>query len=366
MSNNYKIYMHQNKINGKVYIGQTKQPLNSRWSNGYGYRQCSKFWRAIQKYGWDNFEHIILEQGLPLDEANNKEQYYIKKYNAITNGYNISIGGGSNYGIGKNIYQYDLDGNYIKEWISISDIADEFNVEDASSIYSCISGKLNSCFGFQWRYDKFNKIDSIKSKSEIISELKRKPVYQYDRDGFFIKKYDYLEKVELDGFNYKNVSECCIGNRTTCGDYQWSYEYYDNIGMVLMPHEITAKKQSKNVYQYSLDGLFLKSYDSLSSASRDTGINFKLISKCCLGGQKTCGGYQWSYDYFKKLDSIKPYSRTIEHKKGTAVNVFKKGILINSYASIKDAERSLNIKYHRIVDACKNDTIIDDLHFKYA
>ena len=298
--------MHKNKINGKVYIGQTKQSLKNRWSNGYGYRECPKFWRAIQKYGWDNFEHIILEQGLTLDEANNKEQYYIKKYDAIANGYNISIGGGSNYGVGKNIYQYDLDGNYIKEWTSISDIAGEFNVEDASCIYSCISGKLNSCFGFQWRYDKLNKINSIKSKSKIISELKRKPVYQYDRDGVFIKKYDYLEKVALDGFNYKNVSECCIGNRTTCGDYQWSYEYYDNIGSVLTPHEITAKKQSKKVYQYSLDGIFLKSYDSLSSASKDTGINFKLISKCCLGSQKTCGSYQWSYDYFEELEYVKP------------------------------------------------------------
>ena len=249
---------------------------------------------------------------------------------------------------------------------AISDIAGEFNVEDASCIYSCISGKLNSCFGFQWRYDKLNKINSIKSKSKIISELKRKQVYQYDRDGVFIKKYDYLEKVALDGFNYKNVSECCIGNRTTCGDYQWSYEYYDNIGSVLTPHEITAKKQSKKVYQYSLDGIFLKSYDSLSSASKDTGINFKLISKCCLGSQKTCGGYQWSYDYFEELGSVKPYSRTIEHKKGIAINVFKKGILINSYPSIKDAEKNLNIKYYKIVDACKNGTIINELHFEYA
>ena len=51
MKRNYKIYMHKNKINGKVYIGQTKQSLKNRWSNGYGYRECPKFWRAIQKYG---------------------------------------------------------------------------------------------------------------------------------------------------------------------------------------------------------------------------------------------------------------------------------------------------------------------------
>ena len=158
MSNNYKIYIHRNKINGKVYIGQTKQPLKSRWNNGYGYKQCTKFWNAIQKYGWDNFEHKLIEDNLTLDEANRKEQYYIQKYNSIDNGYNISIGGGSNYGSGKNIYQYDLNGNYIKEWFSISDIAEAFDVNDASSIYNCISNKINSCFGFQWSYVKKEKI----------------------------------------------------------------------------------------------------------------------------------------------------------------------------------------------------------------
>ena len=80
MSNNYKIYIHRNKINGKVYIGQTKQPLKSRWNNGYGYKQCTKFWNAIQKYGWDNIRHEILENNLSNEDACEKEKLYIEQY----------------------------------------------------------------------------------------------------------------------------------------------------------------------------------------------------------------------------------------------------------------------------------------------
>ena len=51
----YKIYAHINKINGKIYIGQTcRKNVNQRWRNGRGYINNVAFYRAIQKYGWDN------------------------------------------------------------------------------------------------------------------------------------------------------------------------------------------------------------------------------------------------------------------------------------------------------------------------
>ena len=49
------IYLHRNKINNKVYIGQTIQPVENRWKNGNGYKTCSYFYNAIQKYGWGKF-----------------------------------------------------------------------------------------------------------------------------------------------------------------------------------------------------------------------------------------------------------------------------------------------------------------------
>ena len=91
-----KIYIHRNKINNKCYIGQTYQNPKDRWgSNGSTYKTNPYFWRAIQKYGWDNFDHIILPEVYNnLDELNKAEEYYIMKFNSLSpNGYNNKTGG---------------------------------------------------------------------------------------------------------------------------------------------------------------------------------------------------------------------------------------------------------------------------------
>lgn len=97
MAKNYCIYMHKNKINGKIYIGQSCN-LNVRW-HPISYKDCSYFYNAIQKYGWDNFEHVILEDSLSIEEADQKEKYYIEKYNTLNRdyGYNLKSGGNSSY-----------------------------------------------------------------------------------------------------------------------------------------------------------------------------------------------------------------------------------------------------------------------------
>ena len=92
----YIIYMHINNINNKKYIGQTSQQNpNVRWANGKGYKGNEHFYRAINKYGWDNFEHKILFTNLSLEEANKKEIELIKKYNTLDEkfGYNNKEGG---------------------------------------------------------------------------------------------------------------------------------------------------------------------------------------------------------------------------------------------------------------------------------
>ena len=79
LDKSYIIYMHKNLINNKVYIGQTNQTLATRCKNGEGYIDSPKFYNAIQKYGWNNFEHIILEKDIvSVDEADEKERYWIK------------------------------------------------------------------------------------------------------------------------------------------------------------------------------------------------------------------------------------------------------------------------------------------------
>lgn len=90
----YVVYKHTNKSNGKVYIGITGQPPEKRWKNGLGYKGNKHFYDSIQKYGWDGFEHEVIEANLTIDEAIKKEEDYIRLYNSYDPeyGYNINIG----------------------------------------------------------------------------------------------------------------------------------------------------------------------------------------------------------------------------------------------------------------------------------
>lgn len=91
--NNYCVYKHESP-SGKVYIGMTKMIPEARWKGGWGY--CSQaFYRAIQKYGWNNFKHEIIAEGLSQEDACNKEQEMIAFYDSTnpSHGYNMTSGG---------------------------------------------------------------------------------------------------------------------------------------------------------------------------------------------------------------------------------------------------------------------------------
>ena len=91
----YCIYTHTNKTNGKVYVGLTSMIPQERWRDGKGYHKGTHFRNAIDKYGWNNFEHKIIKENLSKDEASYWEQYYISFYNSTDRqyGYNMSSGG---------------------------------------------------------------------------------------------------------------------------------------------------------------------------------------------------------------------------------------------------------------------------------
>lgn len=96
MDKSYCVYKHTCLQNGKVYIGTTSQNPETRWGrNGNRYYHNDYFSSAIAEYGWENFAHEIICEGLTLEEAQRKEIELISlfKSNEREFGYNLSSGG---------------------------------------------------------------------------------------------------------------------------------------------------------------------------------------------------------------------------------------------------------------------------------
>ena len=94
------IYCYTNKINGKRYIGQTTQKLKSRHAQHISdskslNKKRTYFHSAINKYGIENFDLVILEENKTLEELNELEKFYIAFYNTNDRefGYNTADGG---------------------------------------------------------------------------------------------------------------------------------------------------------------------------------------------------------------------------------------------------------------------------------
>lgn len=99
MSNNYIVYMHRNKVDGRAYIGLTGRDPKKRWRNGNGYRGEREFFADIKAYGWDAFTHEVIAANLTMEEAAKIEKELIEKYETTNpgKGYNVKPGGTCGY-----------------------------------------------------------------------------------------------------------------------------------------------------------------------------------------------------------------------------------------------------------------------------
>lgn len=92
-----QIYIIKNKINDKVYIGQTTINYLVRFS-----QHCKpsamrtrhyKLYNAIKKYGTENFYIELVEDMIPIENLSEREIYYIEKFDSFNSGYNSTKGG---------------------------------------------------------------------------------------------------------------------------------------------------------------------------------------------------------------------------------------------------------------------------------
>ena len=158
----FSVYIHINKANGKMYVGQTCQNPEKRWQNGNGYQHSSYFYHAIKKYGWDSFEHEIIASNLTKEEADNFERLLIEKLDTLNHdrGYNIKIGGANGHlteehkekiakSRSKPIYCVELD----KIFPSGKAAAEELGLS-RGNLSSCLKGNKGypTCGGYHWKF----------------------------------------------------------------------------------------------------------------------------------------------------------------------------------------------------------------------
>ena len=299
----YIVYIHKNKINGKVYVGITHYTNpEKRWLNGYGYGRNCYFHAAINKYGWNNFEHIIIFKNISKELACKEEQLLIKRYKKRGICYNIANGGEGSVAMSKETIEK------LKEY----------------------KGPLAS------QYGKKHSPKRIEQQREISYNIWEN-LSEKDRENRLrgIKKY---------GFK--------------------SGKLHPNYGKPLTKeHKNSIRKTLiKTVSCYTLFGKYIKTFNSINEASSYLKIDDGHIGQCCVGRRKTAGGYLWRFG--DSINNIPPLKKIIVLKENN--NTIKEFISIQDAANyvgrhytcvrsilngkIKNSYSGLDFKYKEVQD----------------
>ena len=244
MDNNYTVYLHLNKINGKRYYGITSMKPKNRWRNGKGYYGNKHFTDAINLYGWENFEHIIVAKGLTKEEAGWIETVLIAEYDTTNpdKGYNNSLGGESwncseetkqkmsEAKIGKKRPEISGENNpmygrcgenhpmYGKN--SLDYMTEEAKKERGRKLSEANKGENNPMYGKK----RPEHSERISGKNHP----QAKSVIAIINDKIF-GAFDYAKQgEEYFGCNQSNIIKCCKGKYKSCGKYNgckivWKY-----------------------------------------------------------------------------------------------------------------------------------------------
>lgn len=240
------VYKIINNINGKFYVGSAVN-LKGRWnthkSSLINNKHYNKFLqRSFNKHGYSAFSFIILEY-CSFDKLIEREQYYIDNLNPI---YNISKNAGnclgvkhsgeSNYKRGswnrgkigakhnssKPIYQYTLDGDFLKKWDSGMDIERFYNI-DIGNIQSVLKkNKFATNCKFIWcKTFEGNKIEKMVYRDR---KSTLKPIAMYDLNDNLVRVFaSQKEAAELLGIARSSIGSCLTGKSETCFKHKWRY-----------------------------------------------------------------------------------------------------------------------------------------------
>ena len=257
--NNYTVYLHRNKSNGKVYIGITNRPVEKRWANGKAYSHCRRFNNAIKKYGWDGFEHTIVKDSLCKEEALSLEQSLIEHYQScdVNKGYNLTSGGEH--------YNHSDDTRRVM-----------------SQKRSAMKGKIS-------RTARVAISEGLKGNTN-----RRRTVRQYDKfTGKMIAEFSTVSDAARSiGVGTSNIAVACKSPEKTSGGFLWRYA---DEGLAVVEACPYKKCKGKKVRKCDSNGQVIAIYDSIIEAAVSNNINQSNIVKACRGKLNAVGGYKWEY-----------------------------------------------------------------------
>lgn len=215
------IYLISNKVNGKCYVGQTRQKNpNRRWNQ---HRNDSRgiLKKAIEKHGISNFEFEILYEALNenLNEAEKKE---IRERNTIApSGYNLQDGGRC----------YDVHPLTREKqralWGPTHPLWNQRHTEETKKKISVATqGENNPMYGKKHTPEVLqilSKNNHMNGKKGALAPISKK-VNAYSMDGEFLQTFDCIKEAsESIGRSISGIVNCTGGRSKSCGGFMWKY-----------------------------------------------------------------------------------------------------------------------------------------------
>lgn len=314
------IYAIHNIKNGKYYIGQSKD-IEYRWKQHKSRLKNNKhenkhLQNSYNKYGFENFEYVLLEE-CDIEELDRKEILYITKYDSYNNGYNQDLGGSGCKGYKhteeeihkmrmiqhpKSVLQIDMNLNIVNKWISASQAGKTLQLH-TRCIKSCCEriNRQKTYKGFYWVYEEEFLNHCIDWDYYLnINKSEPKKVSQYDLNMNLICIYPSAYEIEKElGYSRTAISAVCRYKQKTAFGYVWRFtdsytqeQLYKDLNTDFLKINMTNRKK---IGQFDLNGNLLKEYESITYASKTTGITRRTIKDNLNGKIKHPKEYIWKY-----------------------------------------------------------------------
>lgn len=288
----YYIYKATDLTNDKVYIGKTSNFKRRKWQHIRCYeKEDCLFHRAIKKHGCENFKWEIIDEIEGLENAYELEKKYIKEYNSYKpNGYNMTKGGaGGTMWNARPVVCLTLSGEFVKKYDSAGQAEiDGFN--NVNVLLNC-KGRLYTCKNHIFMFEDEYLKDGPKQYIKPLPANSRR-IVQCNMNGIFLNEYNSLQEASrMTGANRTTISGVLSGKYKSANGYIFVYK--ENFPIKDIESYIIKKKGRKIAQLNSETNEIIKTFDRISDAGKELGVNYKSIHKVIDIPNRTAYGYKW-------------------------------------------------------------------------